>query len=287
MACSTQFTRILLILPLPEAESADLRSPGALRDLGQLVRRPIEAMGPAEGDRYASDWERMDAGRQAAYRAMSEPAKARYADWRQGFERNTAVPSAETRAEQAADLLGSILAAAATPEGFIGYVPASVNALSIVRQLPSLARDIAEAVNSVVRSFRNRLGRNATPAELIQALRVVPQWVELLRTGKIEKGGLNLHKWGAPESTTPFGWREADRFLVLPDQGAPKPNWRQNSGRIREEMHSDDPIHDSFRRPLSGALKESDGFLEAERKLLEERGWRYDPHAGSWNPPEQ
>ncbi|MCC7047274.1 MAG: hypothetical protein IT562_11230 [Alphaproteobacteria bacterium] len=48
---------------------------------GQLARRPIDAMEPAERQRYASDWEAMDAPRQAAIRAMSDPAKARYADW--------------------------------------------------------------------------------------------------------------------------------------------------------------------------------------------------------------
>ncbi|MCC7047270.1 MAG: hypothetical protein IT562_11210 [Alphaproteobacteria bacterium] len=112
----------------------------------------------------------MDAPRQAAIRAMSDPAKARYADWREGFERHTDVPPAQTAAERAADLLGSILAAAATPEGFIGFVPASVNTLAGIRDAPSLARELANAVNAVVQSFRNRLGRNPTPSELRAAM---------------------------------------------------------------------------------------------------------------------
>jgi len=59
---------------------------------GQLYRRPVDALPPEGQYLYASDWERLDAGEQAAYRAMSDAAMARYADWRADFEARTAMP---------------------------------------------------------------------------------------------------------------------------------------------------------------------------------------------------
>lgn len=137
---------------------------------GQLARRPIDAMSPLERDRYASDWERLDAPQQAAYEAMSAPARAAYADWRADFERNNALPPAETTAEHAADLLGALIASAASPEGLVGFVPPAANGLAIVKQVPALARETAQTMDAVVRSFRNRLGRNPTEAELRAAM---------------------------------------------------------------------------------------------------------------------
>lgn len=116
----------------------------------------------------------MDTRRQAAIRAMSDPAKARYADWRDGFERHTDVPPARTAAERAADLLGAILAASATPEGLVAFVPKSVNALAGVAKSPKLAQELVDLVNTTVQSVRNRLGRNATPDEIEAALRGSP-----------------------------------------------------------------------------------------------------------------
>ncbi|MCC7047272.1 MAG: hypothetical protein IT562_11220 [Alphaproteobacteria bacterium] len=116
----------------------------------------------------------MDSRRQAAIRAMSASARARYADWREGFERHTDVSPAQTAGERAADLLGSILAASATPEGFIGYVPKSVNALAGVTKSPKLAQELVDVVNFTVQSVRNRLGRNARPDEIEAALKNSP-----------------------------------------------------------------------------------------------------------------
>ena len=90
------------------------------------------------------------------------------------------------------------------------------------------------------------------------------------------KGGLNLFRWGKKKTTNPNGWKQGDRMLHLTNKGTPKANWKQNSGRLREEMRRNEPIFDSYRNPNtgkqipSGVDPSSKGrFLNAERKLLE------------------
>jgi hypothetical protein len=99
-----------------------------------------------------------------------------------------------------------------------------------------------------------------------------------------EQGGLNLFKWKHETSTTETGWKEGDNFLLLPDKGSPKANWKQNSGRLREAMGEGKPIFDSYREP-NGELIPAKGFLRAERNLLETHGWKYNPETGAWHPP--
>ena len=101
----------------------------------------------------------------------------------------------------------------------------------------------------------------------------------------VPQGGLNLFKWNHPTSTREVGWNVGDRFLYLPNQGSPKANWLQNAGRLRLEMSKGYPIVDSFRDSATGEQIPSRGFLNAERKLLESRGWRYDSRTGAYYPP--
>jgi RHS repeat-associated protein len=110
-----------------------------------------------------------------------------------------------------------------------------------------------------------------------------------------EKGGLNLFRSGQEGLATrgaATGWKDGDRMFHLPNQGSPKANWKQNSGRLREEMGRGEPIFDSFRDPSTGlqipsGLTPGSGgrFLNAERKLLESRGWKYSPSTGAYHPP--
>jgi hypothetical protein len=221
---------------------------------GQLARRPIDAMGPAERARYASDWERMDAQRQAAYRAMSAPAKARYAQWREGFERHTEVPPARTTAEQAADLLGAILAAAATPEGFIGFVPKSVNALAGVAKSPKLAQELVDLVNAAVQSVRNRLGRNARPDEIEAALRNSPVY---------RVWGDDARPWGRSWTTVdPRTVPDYRDLAGLPDQ---------NTGRFLSSgsLHDTRGVRRRRAEPVHGNRGGLDEVLipDAERKI--------------------
>ncbi|GAA4439043.1 hypothetical protein GCM10023091_20670 [Ravibacter arvi] len=98
------------------------------------------------------------------------------------------------------------------------------------------------------------------------------------------QGGLNLFKFGKPTTTTAEGWKTGDRMLKMYDQGSPKLNWKQNSGFLRREMHSGNPIFDSYRYP-NGQQIPTGGFLNAERKLLESRGWIYNPSTGAYHLP--
>ena len=100
---------------------------------------------------------------------------------------------------------------------------------------------------------------------------------------KNTSGGLNLFKWGAPQ-TTGSGWRVGDYFLNLPNMGTPRLNWKANYGALRREMGRGRPIFDSYRSP-NGNLIPTGGFLNAERYILYSRGWRYTPSLGAWLPP--
>lgn len=72
---------------------------------------------------------------------------------------------------------------------------------------------------------------------------------------------------------------------ALPDQGIPKANWAQNAGRLREQMRSGEPICDSYRTEDGAQIPARPGsFLDAERRLLESRGWRYNPQTGAYHP---
>ena len=65
----------------------------------------------------------------------------------------------------------------------------------------------------------------------------------------------------------------------LPDHGSAKANWKQNSGVLRQEMHRGQPIRDASSKDNSG------WFLNAERGLLNDRGWKFDGSTNLWMPP--
>ena len=75
--------------------------------------------------------------------------------------------------------------------------------------------------------------------------------------------------------------QEGEQSLLsrLPDRGNPKANWRRNSGVLRSEMQRDLPIRDASPGDMKGP------FLNAERHLLQDRGWKFDSHTNYWNPP--
>ncbi|WP_171594989.1 hypothetical protein [Marinifilum caeruleilacunae] len=98
------------------------------------------------------------------------------------------------------------------------------------------------------------------------------------------QGGLNLFKWGAPQTGKDIGWKTGDYMLYLPNKGTPKLNWKANYGSLRREMNLGKPIFDSYRLP-NGNLIPSKGFLGAERFTLQTRGWIYNPSKGAWMPP--
>jgi RHS repeat-associated protein len=77
-----------------------------------------------------------------------------------------------------------------------------------------------------------------------------------------------------------LGPRERSLLDRLPDRGSAKANWKQNSGVLRQEMNRGLPIRDASPGDTCGQ------FLNAERYLLRERGWMFDPATSKWMPPQ-
>jgi len=77
--------------------------------------------------------------------------------------------------------------------------------------------------------------------------------------------------------------KQGEKSLLdrLPDKGNPKANWKQNSGVLRQEMGKGQPIRDASPGDTAGQ------FLNAERNLLKDRGWTFEPKSNYWNPPVQ
>jgi hypothetical protein len=73
-------------------------------------------------------------------------------------------------------------------------------------------------------------------------------------------------------------------MLTVPWKGSPKGTWKENASRLRREMRSGEPIHETY-VDEAGNLIPTKGFLRAERNLLEAHGWEYNPRLGAWLPP--
>jgi hypothetical protein len=119
-------------------------------------------------------------------------------------------------------------------------------------------------------------------ASLDAILSVVPFGSFAAKGGS--QGGLNLFKWGAEQTGKSTGWKAGDYMLHLPNKGTPALNWKANYGALRSEMNLGKPIFDSYRLP-NGNLIPTGGFLNAERSILQGRGWIYNSGSGAWMPP--
>ncbi len=118
-----------------------------------------------------------------------------------------------------------------------------------------------------------RWGHAPPRAETVVAAGVAANSVDRVVIGKVA----DLEAPGAISS--------GERTLLsrLPDQGSPRLNWKQNPGVLRSEMRSRQPIRDAS-VDSAGKLRDNTGFLRAERYLLQDRGWTYDPKTTLWSP---
>ena len=72
---------------------------------------------------------------------------------------------------------------------------------------------------------------------------------------------------------------------LLPDLGSVKANWAQNAGVLRAEMSLGQPIRDASVDASGQLIQYPGSFLNAERNLLTDRRWTYNPSTTYWNPP--
>lgn len=77
-----------------------------------------------------------------------------------------------------------------------------------------------------------------------------------------------------------LGAGEKSLLGQLRDLLSPKANWEQNSSVLRQEMNRGLPIRDASPGDIGGQ------FTNAERNLLQNRGWTFDPTTNRWMPPQ-
>ena len=161
----------------------------------------------------------------------------------------------------------------------LGFVPVLGQAVAVyelvvvLRDPNSTSLDKVMAIVAVVPGGRAARGVKEG-LEVIQDGRAVAR-VEgaVARGGGLVIGrGKDLAKPGALRAGEyKLGWPSK-----LPDW---KGEWKENAGRLREAMRQGGPIRDVSPDDLGGP------FLNAERNLLRDRGWTFDPRTNYWNPP--
>lgn len=197
----------------------------------------------------------------------------------------------------------SVLNALQTGLSMLGFVPGLGAVADVVNAGISAARGDYIGAGFSLAAAVPLIGDFAAAGKAVhsvaQVSRVSHTAAPVITAAKVEsgvsKGGLNLFRAGPDGNATrgaATGWKEGDRMLYLPNQGSAQANWAQNSGRLRQEMGQGKPIFDSYRDSASGlqipagTTPSSGGrFLNAERKLLESRGWQYTPSSGAYHPP--
>ena len=108
-------------------------------------------------------------------------------------------------------------------------------------------------------------------------------------SGKTPPNNVVIGKWD-PKTNEVAGIKTGENSLLkhLPYQGCPKLDWKQNSGVLRIEMLKGLPIRDAHVGSDGALLPGSpDGiskFIDAERNLLSNHGWGYDPSTTLWSP---
>ena len=183
------------------------------------------------------------------------------------------------------------------------YVSAGKSGVDLGLDITEVAGPVAAVRSGVVGGLTpRRVARSEQSVTVVEgvdggpaAVLMSPQASIASGAGEAARGGLNLFRAGPDGSTTreaATGWRQGDRMLYLPNQGSAQSNWVQNAGRLRQEMRAGEPIFDSYRDMATGlqipagTSPASGGrFLNAERRLLESRGWIYDSSTGAYQPP--
>jgi hypothetical protein len=124
---------------------------------------------------------------------------------------------------------------------------------------------------------RRREARRASFALFgrLLAARGTPQLA--LPTIRQAEGGLVIGR--GSDLSRPFALAENEFRLSWPATATTRSEWKINSGLLRTEMGKGIPIRDASPGNVGGM------YLNAERNLLQSRGWHYNSATGYWNPP--
>jgi hypothetical protein len=141
----------------------------------------------------------------------------------------------------------------------VGVVPAVGTAADVARlarlkRLAGAGPSRAESMGPSVAAASNGGRLAATGGDL-----VIGRGSDLAKPGALQAGEYKL------------GWP-----TQLPDY---KAEWKENAGRLREAMRQGRPIRDASPGNTGGV------FLNAERNLLRDRGWIFDPATNVWTRP--
>ena len=107
------------------------------------------------------------------------------------------------------------------------------------------------------------------------AAKTLPQLA--LPTIRQAEGGLVIGR--GSDLSRPFALAENEFRLSWPATATTRSEWKINSGLLRTEIGKGIPIRDASPGNVGGM------YLNAERNLLQSRGWNYNSANGYWNPP--
>ena len=198
---------------------------------------------------------------------------------RSSWERREALANAVRTGFRA---LGAVaLLAAPGPEEFLlgAALKVAGRAATAVARVSGAAADFARGAGLV---------RAARPAPILARPGAVPMATGVARVAKSGEvlalppyrqagGGLVIGR-GA-ELNRPFTLAENEFRLSWPATSTTRSEWKINSGLLRQEMRKGNPIRDASPGDVGGM------YLNAERNLLESRGWQYNSATGYWHPP--
>ena len=116
---------------------------------------------------------------------------------------------------------------------------------------------------------------NATAQAAAKAGGAAAAEVKPCSGGANSGGGLVIGK--LDDLANPSGWRTGDYTLHLPPRPPGPERWGQNAREHQNAINQGKPIRDIS--PTKGG-----GFLDLERGLLEQNGWKFDSQTGLWSP---
>ena len=167
-----------------------------------------------------------------------------------------------------------ILDGAQTVIGIVGLIPVVGEAADLVNAGISTGRYAATGNTQ----YRNDAALSV--AAMIPVAGMVAGGAQIVRgvdnvIDAGQSGGLVIGKMDDLGRAT--GWRPGDHALHLPPLPPGPGRWEQNARELQHAIDQGRPIRDIS--PTQGG-----GFLERERQLLQQNGWRFDPQTGLWTP---